>query len=886
MAFDADGNLWCLTDHGLYRGDPEASRFEAVLRRGPHTFTMPLLLDGRGRVWAGIYKELVLVERGQLTRWEPPDLVVEHQLRAFVEDPQGRIFVAHDVGLFEHLPAAPGGSRGTWKKLPLVLAPMQRIRSMWAAGDGVLWIGTTHGLIRYLGGRQIVYTAANGLRSDYIWTLHGDREGNLWLGTDAGPVRMPRERPSSWTKTDGLPDELVEEVIEARDGRIYVATSRGGFAEIVGGQALIVPGSQHPWFNTILNTSMSTQVFQDRREDWWVTTRTRIFLFRGPGLRFENGTRFGAAHGIREGTKLSGGLSGIHEDADGRIWIASKRGLFRYDPAKRGRPFFVFLPLVGFPDERDEIADVVSDRSGSVWLRTHREVARVVDGRIERLLPDEWLPVTIPTTLFADSRGRFWVGRRHRGLYMTAEPEARNPKWTHYTTANGLSSETVTSVAEDRFGRIYVGTPRGLDRLELETGRVRTFTTRDGLAGEYVNHVLRDLRGYLWVATRTGVTRLDPTEEPRQGPPPPVRFTRIRVAGEDLRLPERGVREIPRLDLGRSGNSLQVEFVGVSPSHEGSLRYQHRLDGIDADWSPPDDQRSVYFARLAPGAYRFLVRAVTPEGLAGDDPATLAFQIPTPFWQSRWFFVAAALALAGIVEALHRLRLRRRLELEAVRTRIATDLHDDIGSNLSRIAILSEVASRDLDGGNPAVKDRLAHIASVSRDLVDSMSDIVWAVNPARDRLRDLTQRMRHFADDILSARDIVLSFRAPPEGADIPLGTHTRRELFLVFKEAVNNIARHSGARSVEIELAVGDGWLSLKLTDDGHGFDTGRVGADSGEGNGLRSMQRRARALGGSFDVVSAPGQGTFLTVRIPLGRRRWSGRSPELASPSHRP
>jgi signal transduction histidine kinase len=150
------------------------------------------------------------------------------------------------------------------------------------------------------------------------------------------------------------------------------------------------------------------------------------------------------------------------------------------------------------------------------------------------------------------------------------------------------------------------------------------------------------------------------------------------------------------------------------------------------------------------------------------------------------------------------------------------------------------------------------------------MSDIVWAVNPARDRLRDLTQRMRRFADDLLSARDIELHFRAPADGDDIPLGAGTRRELFLVFKEAVNNVARHSGCRSVEIDLSAVDGWLSLKVTDDGRGFDTGRVGADSAEGNGLRSMQRRARDLGGSFDVVSAPGQGAFMTVRIPLGRR----------------
>jgi signal transduction histidine kinase len=345
------------------------------------------------------------------------------------------------------------------------------------------------------------------------------------------------------------------------------------------------------------------------------------------------------------------------------------------------------------------------------------------------------------------------------------------------------------------------------------------------------------------------------------------------VAGEELRLPERGAREIPPLRLAASANNLLIEYVGVSFRNDGPLRYQYRLDGVDTDWSPPGEQRSVNFARLAPGSYRFLVRAITPEDQAGPEPTVLAFRIAWPWWRSRGFLTAALALLALAIASMHWLRLRRRLELEAVRTRIATDLHDDIGANLSRIAILTEVARRDIDPHNPGVSERLAHVASVSRDLVDSMSDIVWAVNPSRDRLRDLVRRMRRFADDVLSARDIELRFRAPADGDEVPLGADTRREVFRVFKEAVNNVARHSRSRSVEIELGIAAGWLALRVADDGRGFDLEQI-RKTGDGNGLASIRRRAECLGGTLEIASRPGEGTTLAFRIPVKRHGRAG------------
>ena len=212
---------------------------------------------------------------------------------------------------------------------------------------------------------------------------------------------------------------------------------------------------------------------------------------------------------------------------------------------------------------------------------------------------------------------------------------------------------------------------------------------------------------------------------------------------------------------------------------------------------------------------------------------------------------------------MSRYRLAQKLKVERVRTHIATDLHDDIGTNLSLIAMASEVARRRSPADDQQMTEALHLISGTSSELVDSMSDIVWAVNPGRDRLVDLIKRMRRFASDVFSARSIAFRFEAPSDERDIPLGTETRREVLLVYKEAVNNIARHSQCTRADTELEIHEGWLTLRLSDNGVGFDKAR----SFDGNGLASMSHRAEKMGGRLEVVSGNGDGTTLTLKIPF-------------------
>jgi hypothetical protein len=414
--------------------------------------------------------------------------------------------------------------------------------------------------------------------------------------------------------------------------------------------------------------------------------------------------------------------------------------------------------------------------------------------------------------IFTDHAGRLWIGTVRGGLIRVDDPALDHPRAKAYTTAQGLSSNEVRCTTEDLFGRLYIGTGRGLDRLNPD-GAIEHFTTADGLAPGEPVVALRDRQGALWFGNAQGLSRWLP-EPPQPSSPPPILIRGVRVRGVPQPISELGESAVPRFSLATSQNQLQFDFVSIGFRPAERPRYQYMLEGADAAWTPPTELRTVNYASLPPGPYRFLVRAVDPSGTPSAMPATASFTILPPYWQSWWFRLLALLACGSLLYGAHRYNLNRLLELERVRTRIATDLHDDIGASLSQIAILSEVLIQR-SGGDQGLSGQLSGMARSAREVLASMSDIVWAINPRHDHLRDLQQRMRRFASDMFAARNIEFVFRAPAADQDLKLSADMRREIFLVFKEAVNNAVRHSDCTHAEIDFSrKGTGWRCASAT------------------------------------------------------------------------
>jgi ligand-binding sensor domain-containing protein/two-component sensor histidine kinase len=907
---DPSGIVWCGTSRGLYRldGSQDPPRFEfvdmgmPVEAEGCHVES--LIVDHYGALWcgtrgSGLYRRL---PDGRIERFT--NGLPDQGIKALLEDNSGRLWAGTPHGLCR-LAVSPDPNKSIVDRIYTTRDGLAAdwIDTLFESSDGTLWIGSgglsefrefqdSGELREYRRAGELerpaphresqktedvrresfrTYTTANGLSSSYIDAIAEDRDGNIWLGTDSGgAMKLVRSGFTSYTRADGMAAEGVDAVLENRAGELCVISSLGRhLINRFDGRRFTFVSVDLPKQITKFGWGYNQITFQDRSGDWWVPTSQGLCRFpRVARIEQLATTPPKKVYTTSDGLPFDE-VFRLYEDSRGDIWISTVspggNGLSRW--RRDAETIQTFSDSDGLESLRVHGADAFcEDAAGNLWIGLGGSggLLKYAGGQFSLFTGSDGLPDVAIRSLYLDHVGRLWIATL-AGLFRVDDPAASRPRFAAFGTGQGLSSDDVYCVTEDRLGRIYIGTGRGLDRMDPESGYIKHYTADDGLMRGKVTSAFRDRHSALWFASNVhGLCRLVPRPDPPQTPPP-ILISGLRIAGVAQPVSQIGETEIGRLNLAPGQNQLNIDFVGLGFGPGEVLRYQYKLEGADRDWSPPSDQRSVNYPNLASGQYRFLVRAVNAEGVASNAPATIAFTIRPPMWRQWWFLTIGALLLGLGIYLVYSARVARLLELERVRTRIATDLHDDIGANLSLIAMVSEVARGHLQRDDQRLKDWFSTIASTSRDSVDAMSDIVWAVNPKRDQLSDLIMRMRRLAEDFFAARNIELSFNAPEPNRALKVGADVRREVFLIFKESINNLVRHSRSTVAEVDLGADRGWLILKVKDNGRGFDP----AATPEGNGLPSMRQRAGKLGGSLEV-SPNGQGTTVTLRVPLDHR----------------
>ncbi|HZS46198.1 MAG TPA: two-component regulator propeller domain-containing protein, partial [Blastocatellia bacterium] len=711
--FDDKNTLWCVTDAGIFHsvGDLDNGKFELVMDRKPlpqETFNLrshePIFQDKKGRIWIANADDLVEVFQNHLIIHPVPDKNLP--INAISETVGGDLLVATSKDVFEFAPPDDNSNKEHWETLSLSLPPQRAtIISMIADSKGAIWVGTWGGLIKYENQRESFFAGSQGLNDDGITSLAEDRERNLWIGTtSSGAYRLSDEGVVTYRGTGPLLLNSAALVLEGRNGQMYVSSLGQGVLKLSNGQLSLVPGSESvPFLN------IGKRLLQDNRGDWWVGTRFGLYRFKGPDLQFEQGEKFGPPEGLPAEPVFNG--PGIYEDSSGKIWVGMRdHNVYWFDPAQNKKPFFHRLPL---GDSWSEFGiQFLVDKSGAVWIGSFGALERVTNGQRYDIKPTQGLPQATPRALFQDSRGWIWIGLRYGGVSVVKDPAATPLRFVNYSTVNGLANDAVWSITEDNNHQMYFGTDRGLDRLDVTTGIFHHFTSVEDLTTDTVNDCVKDKQGNIWIVTNRSLSRFTPDHSSFSNTPPVIYLSQVRVAGDNIPMDERGALHVALASLPTAKDNILIEYVGLNFREDRELKYQYKLEGAGGDWSVPSDQRTVNFAHLAPGKYKFLVRAINEDGTASPEPATLEFHINPPFWQ-QWWFISLVFAIGAMtIYTIHRYRVRHLIELERVRTRIATDLHDDIGSALSQIAILSEVASRQVSNGDSPLTGALATIAT------------------------------------------------------------------------------------------------------------------------------------------------------------------------------
>lgn len=815
VSLEDRGILWIGTDAGLYtvRGGvgARAELFPLGQPGAGEPQINALVRDPARNLWVGTSAGLLLIESGERKQGRPIDFTLAAGLPSadivsLLVDGE-ILWIGTSRGLVKMPLRVDASSGGRFTLEGEVLFRGIETRSILRARDGSLWVGAGNVVGRLApGAAQFkVLGEREGFANGDATAIAEDARGDIWVGYDgAGAVRLSSTGAfTTYDDSDGLPEAQISTLTLSRTGSPLVATwSRPGIAAWrfekdrferlpISGDAELYPEFWRPWHEALL---------VDRSGAWWTGSEHGLqrFLPRGRAGTGKLQTTYRTGEGPSNNE-----VAHVFQDSKGNIWYSTlpivaypgpgvRSGLGMLDRSTGA--LRTFTEADGLPALNSvAILYIAEDHAGQIWIGLYRSgVARFRNGRFQVLTAAEGIPTGGIRFIFEDSHHRLWLASGRGGLGRVDEPAAEKLKVVHYNTGNGLSSDEIQTITEDRFGRIYAGTGLGVDRIDPSSGRIVHYTTANGLAPGEVQDSVRDQAGDLWFGTYKAVSRLHP-EADRPEQELAARIAAIRVNGRlvqaNLRARAVGIQDIPP-----GSNSIEIEYLALAVSGTENVRYQHRLQGADEEWSEPNFTRSAHYDNLRPGLYVFEARSLDP---APGQTASVQFFVQSFFWDRWWFWAGCAVLVLGVAYALHLYRLSNLLRIQEMRTRLSRDLHDDIGSSLSKIAIMSEVARRDTGGS--AALDR---IAETSREVLDAVGDLVWATSPSAERFEDLIHRMRAFATQLLEAQGADFTLQVTGVPLEKTLSPEWVRQVYLIFKEAVNNAAKHSGCTCARAEL------------------------------------------------------------------------------------
>ncbi|MGB8191838.1 MAG: two-component regulator propeller domain-containing protein [Chitinophagaceae bacterium] len=555
-----------------------------------------------------------------------------------------------------------------------------------------------------------------------------------------------------------------------------------------------------------------------------------------------------------------------------KLWIGTMNGLFLLDKQKATITPVFTKEMYASENISDEIKSITQDRDKNLWFCTNlRQNDKPVIGKIpaNSLKPvlyynipaqPESFPETSPLQgITCDTSNNIWCASWNGLVYWNAAQSL--PVFKRLTRKDGLCNDKVFKVEADRQGFIWIATLRGISCYDPGARSFRNYYTTEGLYQDNIsNFFTNGITGEIIAGYDGVIDIVDPVNANRRSTPPSIEITGMKVFNETYANDKKSYLNKGLATLKPEQNMLTFSFSALAFTSPHNVRYAYKLEGVDKDWIFTQNDFVTYH-NLPPGSRKFIVRSRNAEGIWSED-AWVEIDLAPPFYRTWWFILLVAATIAIIIYSVYRERIRRLEEKFKMRSIIARDLHDEIGSTLTSINILSRVSRSNLEKDQAKAAGFLQKITEQSQDMQQSMSDIIWAIKPDNDKLENMAARMREYLSQTLEAKDIALQFEADEQVMKESLSMEQRRDFFLIFKEAVNNAAKYAGSKTVSVSLKKEKNNIVLSVCDEGNGFDVTKKHTT----NGLKNMQSRAASLKAVLVITSAPGKGTQVRLSIP--------------------
>ncbi|MBI5216477.1 MAG: hypothetical protein HY960_12070 [Ignavibacteriae bacterium] len=868
--------MWCATTDGLYqyellRGNYVAQRidFGNQIRSEKSNNVLAVFFDKKGNLWVATEDGLYCRQsNGHIELYSMEDGLPTNGIKIITQDDRNNIWVGTPAGAC-YLSFDKKAARFQVRKVFTTKDGLQNswINTLYFSKRNILLVGTTGGLstIEYREEKPIVvktYTKANGLSDNGVSAITEDNAGNLWLGTESGgAMKLALNGFTTYYLSDGLSSERIGAIFENQYKELCVLSGLASYVNKFNGMQFQATKINLPKTIQNLGWGWYQTHLQDRNGEWWIQTAQGVVRYP----KVETVEQLATVTPIKVYTTADG-LGGndifrLYEDNKSNIWISTLDNLAcvltRWE--RKTETFHRFPTYEGF--EYSAPTAFCEDSSGNLWIGSYGgTLARVRNDSFEFFPSHFGAAEGLIRAMFLDSKNRLWIASSLGGVRRLDDVTATKPVFINYTTREGLSSNEARCITEDRWGRIYIGTGKGVDRLNPETGQIKHYSVADGLGSNSLNIAFRDKSDVLWFGTLQGLSRLEPVEEVSNSAPT-ISIDGLTIAGVRQAISELGESELSGFELQSDENNIAIEFSSIGFGIGEILKYQYKLDGAETDWSTPTTQRAVNFASLAPGAYRFQVHALNSDGLMSEKPASISFVILPPFWQRWWFMMIALIGVGSVLYSVYRIRVQRIIEMENLRRRIAQDLHDDIGADLTQIAIFSEVIKTRIHDAE--IESMLEKIGTMARRVIGGMSELVWYIDPRHDTVNDLINRIEELVGGLLQGTEIRFSVDCNSTLKEIKLTPEIRKELFLILKEALHNAVKYSQCSTISFVLSLSGKRLVIELKDNGKGINE----TQNRKGHGLENMRKRTSVIGGIFVLDSLPDKGTMIRLDVPL-------------------
>ncbi len=880
---DSRNVLWIgCGSNGITRCDLTAMSFSQItsLRTENGVKTLSAIRsiteDRGGTVWFGSSDgELIRYDDNKNTGevYLMPHRVQEKNISivSIVQDPHGVMwcgtnggkFISFDRRSLRFIMHALPGSTAT-KDLPTSITTLSRDHA-----DHV-WVGTSSGVFRYTisSGHMVDVTKSithSFVANQFSRTLFVDRSNVVWIGTyTEGLVKilsLPDNIEHLQKAPDGaggLPNNYVRGIYEDGHGLLWIGTGGG----------LTTYDSKTKGYSTVGGLS---------------------YMFNRREIKT---------------------ISSVCGDSRGTIWIGTMNGVYTYRPSLKRYSHILGTasPSNNYLD--NYVYEVRADHQGSIWVSTDGGgVVRLSeDGRVLQRLntSNHMLPSNSVRTVLPDSNGNLWVGTFGAGVSKIDVPAGKSVSYrTNKADPSSLGNDLVLSLCKDSKNNLWIGTRTGLNKFDSGTNTFTHFMTNDGLPNNIIVGIEEDHSSNLWISTYYGISKYNgesfqnffskdgfqddfnsgssfhttngklffggsnglcmfiPESLKMAQSTPPIVITATKQSEHPVSV-EASPGRNAAVTMEPNERIVTFEFTTLDFKNPEGNTYGYKLEGFNDTWIFSQDRRNVSYANLKEGGYVFRVKAQGRDGVWHEAATTIGLTVIPPMVERWWFYPVLIFSLSLVGIAFYRTWLLRKLEVEKIRSKIAADLHDEIGSGLARIAVLSDIAGEQQQQSKSTKNtiETSTRIGIISRELMESIADVVWSIDPRNDRSEYLLERIHSYLTQICEEGNLGLEL-SDEEIESISIEPFMKRAMLLIVKESMNNIIKHSHASHVMVQVKKKGTTLVLTIKDDGIGFNEEQLGRI----NGLDNMRVRAEASGGSVRITSHPQAGTTIEVVFQL-------------------